>query len=1551
MRVVVKQFLVFLFICCLVGDTFAQCASGGTPFGFEDTEQRVQLEDDMYNFFFTIIDGLSLGAAVLGPVSFGVGAILTACLEFVFPEPSVEVGNLTGRLACLMQSAIAYAEYQTILLGVGTNLNRAGEKVQKYLSMKNGTTPFLSHLQLAQAECALALSSLLDSNFSSQPANFGSSLPYVIPLSLLHLAILREFYIHAYPLGRNGAGLGSVGGQIALINQANATLQSYKDFFEMAWSNFQTWNAGNIQTNDDSTIEVHYVSAYDSNTRANLGNLKPCGVYFDQPAGYYQNGSGLVLQDAASTPVYALLMSYVPYLYLLLPWNVRPFEVIPAIPKYLNMSIQLGPYAAAQGAVYFSNPTTNSTPSYFWGSARYTGIDVSDTSNLNYQSDDTTLFSRGYLMSGMIYTQNNFVSCTNTSSKLCNLPFINVRSTYSLKSGAPGTASGESALGVDYSSWTKYSCDGDTFSGSANAPSNYFVMGLGISALPNAGISGFVLSYMDPSRQKFAVQNVNYGANVPTFQTTCVENSCNQYGAYRDSNNTLYSNVGSLNISMGSNYFVTCMSQAYGGAAITNSHTYPIALQGLGVTFTHHSLVFPKLPNANFVSNSSSLLPYNWTVGAWNNTFSRLFLETDMSLNYVWQAVFQPGLRTILSQQLPFLQSIVNVTSAEEMLSYSQQNLVNNSLQTYLQAIGAQFAAYVSNPLPEIFLLSPNCSSTINAPFAGFLKLGIENCQNLVNTFGHDPGLLPLMVPVAVAHLGLLREQYLNGSAAYGTWTKCCSGTKSDACTMPDLAETYFGLSPASQDPAWERELVGTYTFYVSFFNLMVPKWKEWRNSLFIPSEFEKSWRVTDLLSKITLQGGPLEPGDCMPCFATGTVKAMQNEAFAYLMDALAPIDLLHLMVPGLGVANKTAVPQFARNAVELGPYAPAYYNNSTLLAGFSNETFFWSEVGNITSFVSCSGEIISSLNLTFADGRVDHGLNASCFGNWNETVVPPSVVRSFVGQYGFQQEYLGQYWALFNFAVGFVNNSVAPLIGTLTTGPYFNATAGQTYALAGTGQGFVPQATPQYMNNTLVIGSMGFRFVKAALLEGRNENLSPESLPSLSVCGRFGSQCSIATPCCAPWSCLRHSGRGGCGNQSVIAESFKCAARGQAVSFDESLSAPVAFNIVWSGCSVNVTVVNNDQSLAVGSAGLFVQLQQNLSGVLVSSSSGCIGQPLSGNLSCFLDTIQAGHNISRAFFVNSTVSNAATLIVTYLYFGAEDFQVQSITQVTQGTLCWAPTITTTATTTTTTTVPTTTTKVTLPTTTLATTTATATTVAPTQPSASFVLQILAQTPNLDCDSQIEASLLIENLGPESIPLGSYLITISLSAGAGSNLTVPSTCTKPLGQPNTAYCSIGELSKGKSSLPFAFQVASGSPTFSVSALLTVLQSAQNTTFSTTTGNLTCVVAPTTAMTTTTTLASATSFASTTTTATMSATSTVGLTSAGAIVCTQNFNNCGDLSMYACVAVAGLKDLECALKPVCSGNIDNSNASGNCPPGSFCTLLADGFTFGCVLSSS
>lgn len=237
-----RQIFALVVVSCLLRTSFA-CNSRTGSFVTGAPQENLKVEQDAYDFFNTILDGMSLSLSLLGPLGLGAGAFLSACLGLIYSGPSANVTavNLTTSLYCLMENAISQSAYMALLDQANVFLQQACEDVQTYLTNKEANVSnYISNLQSALSNCETAFADVLAPAFSNSPGNLGSSLPVVIPLAMVHLAVLREFYINSYSM--TSTGFASVTELIDIVNLTQSVQQQYSSFFNTSWFNFNAWS-------------------------------------------------------------------------------------------------------------------------------------------------------------------------------------------------------------------------------------------------------------------------------------------------------------------------------------------------------------------------------------------------------------------------------------------------------------------------------------------------------------------------------------------------------------------------------------------------------------------------------------------------------------------------------------------------------------------------------------------------------------------------------------------------------------------------------------------------------------------------------------------------------------------------------------------------------------------------------------------------------------------------------------------------------------------------------------------------------------------------------------------------------------------------------------------------------------------------------------------------------------------------------------------------------------------------------------------------------------
>lgn len=773
----------------------------------------------------------------------------------------------------------------------------------------------------------------------------------------------------------------------------------------------------------------------------------------------------------------------------------------------------------------------------------------------------------------------------------------------------------------------RWQCAGNGLGNDTPNLGSYFATAVSLAFLPNVGLHSVTTTVMDPdSRTQFQNLSISYFA--PKITNECPK-------SFRDHDYPA-GEVKWVNVSLGSNFFIGGISEVYGGTAIDNLSADVLApvAQGVGVSFVHNSLVFPASKGGPIVSSTSEgrILPYNWSVSSWNHTLQRLVTDQSFSLVSLRQVVFPVGFPSILTLQLPYLESVVNVTRLLELLSMDPQSLKENNLQTFLLGIVAGLNSVLSNPFPLYLGGSTSCGETMSSDFvlANFLNASANLVKGAIKTFGSDPSLLPAMVPLAFVHMGIQRELFVNGTTLYGLWRYCCSGQ----CDNANPSQTYFEPLMTEPDPQWLRSLVQTLSFYLSYFDLMVPQWRVWRYGLIWGTFNNSGWMVRDNLTGVTVQGTLQETGDCMECFMNGTILAMQNEANAYLMDVLEPVNLLHLFVPGLSSAKGHVLAQYANTSVQLGPYAPA---NPPALAGY-NGNIYWDGPGKVIYVHGLSGELISQLQFVYENH--DGNLLGLPSGNpFKFSIVNDTWITSFQGSFAYSAQYAGVYAVLSSLQVSISNGTFSQRYGDFEAAifnSFFNATVGKSYALVETGQGFVPQQSGN-PNNTNLLGLLAFNFYPVG-----EAPLSPAPRIIESECQAFLQQCGSGYhQCCNGLSCRRHTCSSACSNCTGQKEDFLCVASSRSpVPTTDATSTPT-FLIVWNAsCSYFNISIENTGSFSIGVAGLWVQSQSSLQAL----ESGCIVNTALEQ-DCVIEAIPSQQTIIRSF----STSSASNVIVAQI--------------------------------------------------------------------------------------------------------------------------------------------------------------------------------------------------------------------------------------------------------------------------------------------------------------
>ncbi len=123
------------------------------------------------------------------------------------------------------------------------------------------------------------------------------------------------------------------------------------------------------------------------------------------------------------------------------------------------------------------------------------------------------------------------------------------------------------------------------------------------------------------------------------------------------------------------------------------------------------------------------------------------------------------------------------------------------------------------------------------------------------------PSYLPWLVPLAVAHVTMMRERVLFGPQLYCNRTANQSGAVGGSYSYPCQA-------PAPAQPSWLQTLVDQYTYYQSLFSVLVPQWRQWRAALIHNATSTSSWTVTDTLTNISITDGALATtsNECLRC-------------------------------------------------------------------------------------------------------------------------------------------------------------------------------------------------------------------------------------------------------------------------------------------------------------------------------------------------------------------------------------------------------------------------------------------------------------------------------------------------------------------------------------------------------------------------------------------------------------------------------------------------------------------------------------------------------------
>lgn len=525
---------------------------------------------------------------------------------------------------------------------------------------------------------------------------------------------------------------------------------------------------------------------------------------------------------------------------------------------------------------------------------------------------------------------------------------------------------------------------------------------------------------------------------------------------------------------------------------------------------------------------------------------------------------------------------------------------------------------------------------------------------------------LPWLVPVAVAHLTMLRERVLFGPQLYcnitTNFTGGMNGTYRFSCN-----------SPAPAAPIWLKSLVDQYSYYASLFNVLVPQWRSWRATLIRNASSSASWSASDALSGISVSDVPLNStagGECMECFARGTAVAMLNEATALLLDQLSPVQLLAQLVPGFAAPDNAPVIATYAELAELGPYAPS--SSAAALAGYWNSSdsdddggLLWDGPGIIDAVSGHAGELINQLTVRYsAPPHVGGGLNSSGANPFSFAVAANVGITAFNGYFAKQGQFAGIFPVLSGLQLQSSNGTLSALVGTTAAAQpiaRFNSTAGAAYALVETAQARVPLPQLQ-LGNPNLIGVMGLRFAPLALagVGAAARVVSLVARPVARECQpAYAGVCSDAVPCCDPvLECLRHTHScNATAGQLATTTTYLCV-DARAIGRTAARAAPATVSVAFfpaqpPACATALTLnVTNLLATLIGSASLSVSVTGSS---FASVPRGCLqlvgGTSVQQTMECVVDALPARHGASLALQLANIVTRQAVVSAQYAYF------------------------------------------------------------------------------------------------------------------------------------------------------------------------------------------------------------------------------------------------------------------------------------------------------------
>ena len=195
-------------------------------------------------------------------------------------------------------------------------------------------------------------------------------------------------------------------------------------------------------------------------------------------------------------------------------------------------------------------------------------------------------------------------------------------------------------------------------------------------------------------------------------------------------------------------------------------------------------------------------------------------------------------------------------------------------------------------------------------PWPNALRSAEEFLQVLL-TYEEQHLFIPIMVPFSYFHLGLVRENLLNITERP---LKGSAGIPTES----ELQQQVVDIDNA------QILLAETYSFYSSWFALVVPQWEPWRLSMISSSVVGSSWSVEDALSNTTVSFSSDNGSGKAQQLADGTRDAMMNEARVLMAATLEPMYMLHAMHPEVLGPSRQRIPEWAlpfSANVRVGPY------------------------------------------------------------------------------------------------------------------------------------------------------------------------------------------------------------------------------------------------------------------------------------------------------------------------------------------------------------------------------------------------------------------------------------------------------------------------------------------------------------------------------------------------------------------------------------------------------------------------------------------------------